>query len=249
MSNRKIFNSYQNILNTYGATKVISAEVGPSIKIINDKWDPDPNWISLEDMINMCVKNGFIPGVHIFAIQKVFWKGKDKAFFYGYLSDNKSENVTTGQGNDVYIFSKIVSPLIDLINAWDTSPIPSTLTKVHKRISEQEIHLQHSDNTIHFTTNNIISNRNDISNNIQDIKELYGINTGFNKDISNNFKSINNINQNKTDKTDFDKLEKRVSSIENNIKIIYDNNEYLSNKINELTDTVTKLCNILIKKL
>lgn len=132
---------------------------------------------------------------------------------------------------------------------WDTSPIPSTLTKVHKRISEQEIHLQHSDNVVHFTTNNIISNRNDISNNIQDIKELYGLNTGFNKDISNNFKSINNINQNKTDKNDFDKLEKRVSSIENNIKIIYDNNEYLSNKINELTDTVTKLCNILIKKL
>ena len=249
MSNRKIFNNYQNILNTYGATKVISAEVGPVIKISDDRWDPDPNWVSLEDMIQMCVKKGVIPVVQLFAIQKVFWKGKDKAFFYSYLSDIKSENSITGQGNDVYVFSRIVSPLKDLIHAWDRSPIPNTLTKVNKRISEQEIHLQHNDNTIHFTTNNIMSNRKDISNNILDIKKLYSLNTGFNKDISNNFKNI----QNKIDITLFNEFKKsiedRVSVNENNIKLINQNNEHLSKKVNELTETVTKLFDLLIKKL
>ena len=186
MSDRKIYENYQNIINTYGVTKVISAEIGPNIKILDDKWDPDPNWTSLEDMINLAIKKGFIPGVQLFAIQKIFWKGKDKAFYYGYLSDNKKENTQTKQHNDVYTFSKLISPLRDLIIAWDNSTIPRTLTKVHKRISEQEIHLQHNDNTIHFTTSNIISNRNDISNNIQNIKDLSTKNTNFNRDISNN---------------------------------------------------------------
>jgi hypothetical protein len=245
MTERTISKNYKNIIDSYGVTKVVSAEIGPEIFLYNDKWDTRPNWTSIKEIIDLAVEKEIIPGIQLFAIQKIFWKGEDKAFYYEYLSDVPAYNAKTVFGNDVYIFSKLTSPLREVILAWDNSSIPNTLTKVKKRISEQEIHLQHNDNSLHFSTNNVILNAKDISNNFKYIHDLSQANIKINTYISNNFNSL----KDKTDISNFNSLEKRVSVIENDI--IRNNSQIkeINQKIDKLTDTFTTFFNLLAQKL
>jgi|SaaInlStandDraft_1057018.scaffolds.fasta_scaffold123940_1 hypothetical protein len=245
MAERTISKKYKNIIDTYGVTKVVSAEIGPEIFLYNDQWDTRPNWISIKDMIDLAVEKNIMPGIQLFAIQKKFWQGKDKAFYYEYLSDNPANNAKTTIGNDIYIFSNLTIPLREVIMAWDYSTIPNTLTKVKERISEQEIHLQHNDNSIHFSTTNVISNTKDISNNFKYIQDLSQTNIKIYTDISSNFNSI----KEKTDISTFNSLEKKVSIIENDIIRNNSQMKEINKKIDKLTEAFTSFFNLLNKKL
>tara|TARA_B110000008_G_scaffold275207_1_gene312259 strand:- start:973 stop:1710 length:738 start_codon:yes stop_codon:yes gene_type:complete len=245
MADRKISKNYQNILNIYGATKVNRAEVGPIIKIIDNQWDPDPDWTSLEDIIKLCIEKDITPGIQLFAIEKKFWKNKNKAFFYSFLSFKSPENSVTSLGNDVYIFSKIISPLRELILAWDNSSLPNDIIKARQRISKTEIQISHTDNEIHFSTNNIIANRRDISNNLLGMRDLILNNNKMQIDISNN---INELKK-KTNITDIKPLEQKIKNIEDNLSKVNDVNNNIINKLNILSEKVSGLFDLLTKKL
>ncbi len=245
MADRKISRNYQNILNIYGATKVNRAEVGPIIKIIDNQWDPDPDWTSLEDIIKLCVEKNVIPGIQLFAVEKKFWKNKNKAFFYSFLSFKSPENSVTSLGNDVYVFSKMISPLRELIIAWDNSSLPNDLIKARQRISKTEIQISHTDNEMHFSTNNIIANRKDISNNLLGIRDLILNNNKMQIDISNNFNEL----KKKSNSVEVVELAQKIKNIEDKFSKINDVNNNIINKLNTLSEKVSGLFDLLTKKL